>query len=87
VYIELPSISTCVARGDAVGAVESVKSASDIQSPVNGEVVSVNQTLDVTPIVVNRDPEGEGWIVKVRLEEGYAIEGMSEEEYKDFLEK
>jgi glycine cleavage system H protein len=76
--------------GEPVGAVESVKSASDILAPVDGEVVEVNGALNDKPGTINSGPEGDGWIVRVRVDRGKAAldaDGlMAEEEYKAFIE-
>jgi len=76
--------------GEPVGAVESVKSASDILAPVDGEVVEVNAALNDSPGTINTAPEGDGWIVRVRVDRGKAAldaDGlMVEDEYKAFVE-
>ena len=85
VYIELPSTSLEISSGDAIGAVESVKSASDILSPVGGKVVEVNKLLEEKPGEINKDPEGEAWIARIEVEGGAEVEGlMSKDEYKEF---
>lgn len=84
VYIELPEEGLEVAAGDAIGAVESVKSASDILSPVGGTVTAVNAALSEKPGNLNKDPEGEAWIAKIEVE-GEPVGTMSEEEYKNFV--
>jgi len=89
VYIELPAVDAEAATGKPMGAVESVKSASDIYSPVDGTVVEVNEALTEKPGTVNRHPEGAGWMVKVRVGEG-ALEKeglMGEDEYRKLTEK
>src|SRR5947207_1847478 len=68
VYIELPPINSNVSTGADIGVVESVKAASDVYSPVNGEVVAVNQALIKTPELVNSDPYGAGWLFQIRPE-------------------
>jgi glycine cleavage system H protein len=65
VYVELPEVGDEVSAGDAVATVESVKAASDILSPVSGEIVEVNEALEDTPEVINEDPYG-AWIFKVK---------------------
>ncbi|KAK6512107.1 hypothetical protein TWF481_001002 [Arthrobotrys musiformis] len=79
VFIELPEVDSQIEADDSIGAVESVKSASDIMSPATGEVIEVNGALSEKPKLVNEDPEGEeGWIVKIKLGDGEA-ERLSEE--------
>ncbi|MEW9571367.1 glycine cleavage system protein GcvH [Rhodanobacter sp. Si-c] len=67
VYVELPEIGSSVQAGNAAAVVESVKAASDIYSPVSGEVVEVNETLNDKPETINEDAYGEGWIFAVRI--------------------
>ena len=65
VYVELPEVEAEVTKGEAVGAVESVKAVSDMNSPVSGRVVEVNEELLDSPEKINDDPYGEGWIAKI----------------------
>jgi glycine cleavage system H protein len=67
VFVDLPQIGRTVSKGEAAGVVESVKAASDIFAPVSGEVVAVNETVAGDPATVNTDPEGAGWLFKVKL--------------------
>ncbi|MDX5297985.1 MAG: glycine cleavage system protein GcvH [Gammaproteobacteria bacterium] len=74
VYVELPDVGARVSEGGEAGVVESVKSASDVYSPVSGEVVAINEALADAPEQVNEDPYGEGWMFKVRLDEGVTLD-------------
>jgi glycine cleavage system H protein len=65
--VELPHVAALVAKGSAVGVVESVKAASEIYSPVSGEILGVNESLSGKPELVNEDAEGAGWIYKIKL--------------------
>lgn len=67
VYVSLPSVGTVLMRDGALGEIESVKAVSELFSPVSGEVVEVNTRVFNSPGVVNADPYGEGWLVKIRL--------------------
>ena len=67
VFAELPEPGTAVEAGSVVGELESTKSVSDVFSPVDGEVVERNEALDATPEVINSDPYGEGWLLRVRV--------------------
>lgn len=87
VYIELPQVDLEVGEGDAIGAVESVKSASDILTPVSGTVAEVNSELESKPGDINKDPEGAAWIAKITVSEEPAGKLMSAAEYKDFTEE
>lgn len=66
VFVELPAVGDSVSKGDIWGVVESVKAASDLYAPVSGEVAEVNETLEDTPELVNDDPYGEGWFIKIK---------------------
>ena len=88
VYVELPKLDSVVNAGDTIGAVESVKSASDIMTPLSGKIVEVNSSLEEKPSVINKSPETEGWIAKLKVENTSELNGlMSNEEYKKFLEE
>ena len=67
VYIELPDVGDSVSAGETLGVIESVKAASDLYSPVSGEVVAVNEDILDAPETLNSDPYGEGWLVKIKL--------------------
>lgn len=68
VFVEMPEAGKKITKGEALGTVESVKSVSDILSPVTGEVVDFNKILEDTPETINKDPYEEGWIVKIKLD-------------------
>lgn len=78
VFLELPRVGKLVEAGDTFGVVESVKAASDLYSPVAGTVAEVNETLNSEPELVNRDPFGSGWLIKVKLN-GDLGEGLLDE--------
>ncbi|MGP9766348.1 glycine cleavage system protein GcvH [Halomonas sp. AOP13-D3-9] len=75
VFVELPEVGTALSKGQEFGVIESVKAASDLYSPVVGEVVEVNEALEDAPETVNEAPYEGGWIMKVRLE-GDALDGL-----------
>jgi len=86
VFIELPEIEAQVVKGDEVCVIESVKAASDILAPVDGEIVEVNAVLTDNPGLVNEDPQGDAWFFKMKLDDLSVLdEFMSEDEYKDFI--
>lgn len=66
VFVELPEIGDSFDKGDIIGVIESVKAASDLYLPMDGEIVAVNEVLADTPELMNSDPYGEGWIVKFK---------------------
>ncbi len=82
VFLELPRAGLQVQAGDAFGVIESVKAASDLYSPVAGKVVEVNDRLTQQPELVNKDPYGEGWLVKVELSNGVGDGLLDEAAYK-----
>jgi glycine cleavage system H protein len=69
VYVELPGVGDSFERMEVFGTIEAVKAVSDLFSPVSGEVVAVNETLEEDPALVNSDPYGEGWMVRLRLQD------------------
>jgi glycine cleavage system H protein len=88
-FVELPEVGDELTTGDSMGSVESVKSSSEIYSPVNGEVIEVNETLNDSPQLINQDPMGEGWLAKIKTEgklENIA-ELLTEEEYHESLKE
>lgn len=85
VYVELPTADLEVSKGDSIGAVESVKSASDIMTPVSGTIVEANTVLESEPGKINQGPEGEGWIARIEVADQTEMEGlMGGEEYREF---
>ncbi len=88
VYIELPSEGDEITKGDPFGAVESTKAVSDLYAPVSGDVVEVNEALLDSPELINTDPYGEGWIIKVKVyDPGELDDLMNFVDYNDFIEK
>ena len=70
VFVEIPEVGTSFAAGDACAVVESVKAASDVYAPLAGEVIAANDALTDQPELINQDPYGEGWIIKLKPVEG-----------------
>ncbi|MDP3193639.1 glycine cleavage system protein GcvH [Tabrizicola sp.] len=86
VFVELPETETQVAEGDEVCVIESVKAASDILAPVDGEIVAVNTKLADAPALVNEDPTGAGWFFKMKLDDLSVLDQfMDEDEYQDLI--
>ncbi len=87
VFVELPEIETVVAKGDETCVIESVKAASDIVAPLDGEIVEVNEKLTDNPGLVNEDPMGDAWFFKMKVEDLSELDQyMDEDEYKEFIE-
>ncbi len=87
VFVELPEIGARFSTGTAFGVVESVKAASDIYAPVDGEVVAVNDALNDSPAAVNEDAFGDGWLIKLKLSDASQLDDlMSVADYKTYTE-
>lgn len=84
IFLELPSVGSVLRVGDRLGTVESVKAASDLYSPVAGEVVEVNSKVVSAPELVNQDPYEAGWLVRLRLEGAPPEELMDAAAYDEF---
>jgi len=80
VFVELPPVGKKIAKGEQLATVESVKAASEVFSPISGEVVEVNGELDASPAVVNEDALGAGWFVKLRLSDPDQLAGLLDED-------
>jgi glycine cleavage system H protein len=76
VFVELPEIGKQVKQMETVAVVESVKSVSDVYSPVTGEVIEANQKLEPNPELINQDPYGKGWIAKIRMEQPAELQAL-----------
>jgi len=76
VFVELPEVDAEVEQMESFGTIEAVKAVSEIYSPVNGKVVEVNAALDDDPMVINRDPYGEGWMIKVEITDAAQLEQL-----------
>ena len=76
VYVELPEPGKKFRQGEVMGTIESVKSVSDLQAPLSGEVVRVNAALKTQPELVNREPYGQGWLLRLRLEKPQELQGL-----------
>jgi glycine cleavage system H protein len=86
VFVELPAIGKKLDKGGDAAVVESVKAASEVYAPVSGEVTEVNKALEGEPAMVNRDPEGSAWFLKVRLKDKSELDGlMDAAAYKAFV--
>jgi len=86
VFVELPDVGTAYAAGDELGTLESVKAVSEFLTPLGGEVIEVNEALEDSPNLVNEDPYGEGWLVKI----SGTVEGedlLDAAAYEKFLEQ
>ena len=86
VYASLPDVGAAVGAGQPYGELESVKSVAEIYAPVGGEVVAANDALVAEPALVNAEPYGQGWLIRVRLSEPSELDGlMDAAAYQEFL--
>jgi glycine cleavage system H protein len=76
VFVELPEVGTEIKQGEAFGTIEAVKAVSDLYSPVTGKVVEINSALDDDPMVINQSPYGDGWMIKVELDDPTELDGL-----------
>jgi len=85
VYVDLPKPGTVVEKGKTLGSVESVKAVSDIYAPVSGEILEANPALATAPEMLNSDPHGEAWLVKIRLSSPDELKNLlSAEDYQKY---
>ena len=88
VFAEAPEAGRQLRKGEEAAVVESVKAASDVYSPVSGEVVETNPAIADEPALINTDPEGEGWFFKLRLSDPSEVDGlMDESSYREWSSK
>jgi len=80
VFVELPEVGIELTTSQEVGVVESVKAASDIYSPISGEIVAINEALSSTPELINSDPYGEGWIFRIQANDAEEINDLLDAE-------
>ena len=87
VFIEVETEGETLAKGDAFGTIEAVKTVSDMFMPINGEVLEFNEELESNPEIVNKDPYGEGWIIKIKIADIEEVnELLDADAYKELTE-
>jgi glycine cleavage system H protein len=88
VYVELPKVGDSVTKDEPFGVVESVKAASDVYAPVSGEVSESNDDLVSSPELINDDPYGDAWLIRVEMSDSSEVEHlMTAQDYKDYVEE
>lgn len=88
VYVEVPAAGSPVVAGEEFGTVESVKAVSEIFAPVSGEVLEVNSALASHPETINKDPYGDGWLLKIKLADPKDLDSlMSAADYRKYIEE
>jgi glycine cleavage system H protein len=87
VFVELPQVGAQLEAGDELGSIESVKAVSELFAPVSGEVVEVNEALADKPELVNTDPYGDGWMIKLKVSDASELdELMPADEYEEYIQ-
>ena len=76
VFIDVPTVGETVAQGEVFGSVEAVKTVSDLNMPVTGEVLELNEELDAAPELVNNDPYGKGWIIRIAIKDAAELDKL-----------
>ncbi|HDP67010.1 MAG TPA: glycine cleavage system protein GcvH [Candidatus Marinimicrobia bacterium] len=86
VYVELPEVGKQAVKGDSIGTIEAVKTVADIYSPLSGEIIEVNESLSDSAELINQDPYGEGWIVKIKISDQSEIDKLlSADDYQKLI--
>lgn len=76
VFVDVPSLNETVGQGEVFGSIEAVKTVSDLNMPVTGEVLEINEALDAQPELVNNDPYGEGWIIRISVKDASELDKL-----------
>ncbi len=88
VFVELPQVGDAVSQGEPFGTIEAVKTVADLFSPVSGEVSELNPKIEEDPAVMNKDPYGEGWMMKIKMSEASQADSLlSPTDYRALIEK
>ncbi|NCO66401.1 MAG: glycine cleavage system protein H [Candidatus Aquicultor secundus] len=88
VYVDLPSVGDKLSAGAVVGEVESVKSTSELHTPLSGTVTEINQKVSDTPEIINNDPYGEGWLFKIEMDNRDELNDlMNAKQYEDYIKE
>ncbi|MBQ0081477.1 MAG: glycine cleavage system protein GcvH [Alistipes sp.] len=88
VFVDIPTLGETLNVGDVFGSIEAVKTVSDAFTPLSGEVVAVNEAIEADASLVNKDPYGEGWMVRIKIADATEVEALLDaEQYKALIEK
>ena len=86
IFLEFPEVDESFSKGDVFGTIEAVKTVSELYAPVDGEISEINEELEDNPEIVNEDPYGKGWMVKVKLSDTSQLESLlSADQYKEII--
>ena len=88
VFVELPQVGTQLEAGDELGSIESVKAVSELFAPVSGEVIEINETLAEKPELINTDPYGDGWMIRIKIDNPAQVDALlTSIEYEDYIKE
>tara|TARA_B100001029_G_C14851691_1_gene334069 strand:- start:83 stop:463 length:381 start_codon:yes stop_codon:yes gene_type:complete len=88
VFVEFPSLGSVYSQGDEISVIESVKAASEIYAPISGKVITCNDAVEVSPDLVNLNPEGDGWLFKISEFESQELDSLlSHSEYEEYIKR
>ncbi len=83
VFVELPDVNVDINQGEAFGSIEAVETVTELISPISGEVLEINESLERDPKQINRDPYGDGWLIRVQIHDLHELDSlMTSEDYK-----
>ncbi len=86
VFVELPSVGDKITRGESFGTIEAVKAVADLFAPLSGEVIEINEKLESEPELVNKDPYGDGWMLKIKIENAQELDELLDASaYKELI--
>ncbi len=87
VFVELPETGIEISQGSEAAVIESVKAAGELKAPVSGTIVEVNETLSDEPEIVNNDPQGDGWFIKIKVQDSSELDAlMDEDAYQQYID-
>ncbi len=87
VFVELPETGIEISQGSEAAVIESVKAAGELKAPVSGTIVEVNETLADEPEIVNNDPQGDGWFIKIKVQDSSELDAlMDEDAYQQYID-
>lgn len=87
VYVDVDSLNESISKDEVFGSIEAVKTVSDLFMPIGGKIISFNEKLEETPEIINQDPYGEGWIIKIKMENENTSELLDKNTYSELIKR
>lgn len=87
VYVDVDSLNESISKDEVFGSIEAVKTVSDLFMPIRGKIISFNEKLEETPEIINQDPYGEGWIIKIKMENENTSELLDKNTYSELIKR